>query len=125
MLDKLRALFDGKTTTRLVLAGVAIAWGIQTITDTVRELEARADELQALIAEREAELDELDDDLDEDTITIPIPIPIINTHPAGTGRQVPPSPFINHDTHDIDLTANDESVRMFHESRDSEPQVAP
>ena len=114
MLDKLAALFGGKTTTRLVLAGVAIAWGVQTITDTIRGLEARHDELCELIALRELQLAELGDDEDDEPITFEK----LN-HPAYQfAPTVKPSPFINHDTHDIDIAGHDESVAAFLDSRD-------
>ncbi len=118
MLDKLRALFDGKTTTRLVLAGVAIVWGIQTITDTIRDMEAHADELAELIALRELTLASLDVELrNVDGVQFTFSGISDDTHPAGQGRTVPPSPFINHDTHDIDVTDNDESVAEFNATR--------
>lgn len=124
MLDKLRALFDGKTTTRLVLAGVAIAWGIQTITDTIRELEARADELAELIATRELLLASLDKDLRDvegDSFTFPI----INGYPDYVDATAPPTPFSATVTHDLDVSFNQESVEQFNAMLDAREEVAP
>lgn len=63
MIAKLLAAFRKPDTTRVLLATLAVGWGLSILTQTVEALQDQADELAELITLRELTLSSLDADL--------------------------------------------------------------
>lgn len=81
MLHKLIAAVTNRNVARVTLAVVAIGWGIRQLNDIVDERQSEADDLEAKITERIAQLEALDALIASRIDEVPPPVRPVDGHP--------------------------------------------